>query len=100
MNCKFKFDSEDFHDGVHLNSIEITIHVSCSEYKGDATWEIEEIYNEMTEKYLEFDQFSKEDQDRIERMADEVASENAYEAFTEMMIDRAEAAYDAWKEGD
>jgi len=58
------------------------------------------IYSKITGTEMKLEDFPAAEQARIEATADEIAHEHAHEDYYEAQAARAEAAYDAWKEGD
>lgn len=97
MTKKFKVYSDALsHDGL---AAELTVEVDFSaDYEDYASVDDILVLNDSGE-IIELKSLPKIEQFRIERMADETAQENAYDAWYDGQISKADAMLDAWKDG-
>lgn len=103
MQGRFTLDSETFLDA-NGNCVPILFEVSvqCRDRDGaDAEYEIENItHPDRPLDVIELSEFNERDQQRIERYAQEVADDLGPDAYVDYISGAADAAYDAWKNGD
>lgn len=102
MTLKFKYESDS------ICSVERLGHCSTLEVEVDAYADSEDeacvndltIWSAELNREIKLTELSPEEQATVQQYAEDLANERAHEMYYEAQSDRAEAAYDAWKEGD
>lgn len=97
MAYEFKFDSETFTTNECCNQITVEVNVDarCDD---DYSYDIESIFDETAQCERPLESFTATEQAMIEKKADELASENAYEAYHDYLCAKGDRDYDDWKD--
>lgn len=102
MTKLIQFESDVFPNAADPSKcglFEIECQITCTDRDGaDAEFTIESIQDCETKKFIELQDFSAEEQAKIERSCQQTADDcacDAYQSYAEGMADRA---YDDWKD--
>lgn len=99
MTRSFIHDSDSRAIDGRVARLEIEVSIVAS--SEDEAWgEVESIKDLERDVFLDLKDLPEVEQRQIQTAADEIAYENAHDVWLEQGIARAEAAYDAWKDGD
>lgn len=94
----FTFDSEKFTTDECCNTITVEISVDARDPDDAPTFEIESIFDETANVERKYEDFSQEEQSKIDKLAEELAYENAYDAYQSYLESEGDRLYDAWKD--
>lgn len=105
MSTKVIFESDSLGQDGHVARIELELHVDCMDEDGcDATYEVESIRNVETGLWLDehvfWDALPADERGRCDVACQRAADEAGPDAYREWVRGRADALYDAWKDGD
>lgn len=95
MDYTKRFDSEHFNTDGLCHRIMVTIDLEAYA-EDDYGFEITELYDVESDVYRDLKDFPINEQKKIEKLAENLASENAYEAYMEQMISMADSRMDSW----
>jgi hypothetical protein len=100
MRIEFEFESKHFTTGDLCNVHEIEIDVICTDFDGcDATYDLCSILDRDLNVWRELKDFPEDEVKAIEALCEVHADNNANEAYQDYAEGRADAMYDAWKDG-
>lgn len=96
MSYQFKFDSENFTTNDLCNRIVIELSIKASE--DDYEWDFESIHDETADCDRKIEDFTQEEQEKINALAEACANDNACNAYQDAIEAAGDRAYDEWKD--
>lgn len=103
MTKQFTYDSDSQWGLIPERTVplEVTVSISCTDSDGaDSEYEIEYIENKHSGMEVKFEDLPAAERRDIEKWADGLAADYACEAYQQWAEHRADAMYDAWKDGE